>query len=67
MPDIGHFIWRRVDLLELLIRGFNDFVKVNDFKLFVVLFIFVLNKFVDFSKAFSQTRVKVVFYTIVCS
>lgn len=67
MPKIGHFIWIWVYFFELFIRCFNDFVEIDDFKLFVILFVFVLDKFVNFPQPFSQSWVKVVFYAIVCS
>lgn len=49
MTKIGHFIGVRVDFFEFFIGGFDDFIKVDNFKFFELSRVGILNNFVDFS------------------
>ena len=63
--NIRKFILFSFNFLEFLVWSFNDFIKVNNFKLFKCFFKLRVDDFVEFPQSFPETRVKVIFYTVI--
>ena len=66
MAEVCHFVRAGVKLLEFFVGGFDNFVKVNNFKFLVNFRVAIFNQFVDFPQSFSQSRVEMVLDTVVC-
>jgi len=67
MPDICHLMCEILDLFKLLIRCLDNLVEVNYLKLFNCFLELIFNQFINFSQAFSKSRVKVILNTVICS
>lgn len=67
MPKISRFVGWGVELLEFLIWCFYDFVKIDNFKFFVLFWVGIFNEFVDFPETFPESWVEVILDAIVCS
>ena len=67
MAYVWHLIGQCFDLFKFLVWGLNDFVKINDFKLFKIFFELVFNEFINFSESFPESWVEMVFYAVVGS
>ena len=66
LSKISQFIRVGVKLLEFFVRSLDNFVKVNNFKLFKLFGVWILYKFVNFSETFAQSWVEMIFDTVVC-